>query len=78
MTIDLRLLITPVMPFVFILLTRATFWFAGSEGIDPDGVASVSLFASLVLGPMITAILFAEKIEIGKIRIGKANNKDAH
>lgn len=70
MTIDLRILIPFVLPFILLGLTRALWWMAGAEWSDPGAAAAISMFGGFVGGAFLAGCLADQRIEIGKITIG--------
>ncbi|MGL4635433.1 MAG: hypothetical protein ACRCWF_05580 [Beijerinckiaceae bacterium] len=70
MNIDLRLLIVPVAPFVFLGMSRAVWWVAGAEWSEPEFAAFLALLTGSMIGGIITAILFNEGVHLGHLHIG--------
>jgi hypothetical protein len=69
MYIDFRILLPVFLPFVFLALARAVWWFAGAPWSDPTVAAFASLSLGVIIGGGAGAILYTEGIKIGGIRL---------
>ena len=71
--IDNRFLVPVVTPVALVLIARAVFFVAGAEWTDD--VAHIFAGSLAVLGTLggyiLMIVLFNQRIEIGKIRIGR-------
>lgn len=71
MTIDNRLLLPFVMPFVMLFTTRLMWWAAGAAWTEPTVAAVFCTFIGAFIGLIAAIFMWEGDIEIGHIHIGR-------